>query len=108
MLELKRKVLAQQQYCKAELEQDLLKLIALCASPRSTYFFQASYGQTRSAKALIKTLLDPEFQFNQQFVGIIFAETEVKTKKITEAELIKRFKNLQIEHQWPMVAPEMS
>jgi hypothetical protein len=108
LIELKKNVQSTCIYTKTELKRDFLKLIEISSSPRANYFFQAAYGQTRSAKALIKSLLDPAFKLRKPFLELLFEPEFKDLNHLSETELIERLNQLQAQYQWPRLAPELN
>ena len=50
----------QSNFTEGQIKHMVMQLTRVAASYRETWFFQAAYGQTRSAQVLIKAIKDPE------------------------------------------------
>ena len=72
-----------------------MELTRITASYRETWLFQAAYGQTRSAKALIAAIKDPTLNSVLPLASIIFAEPTTNFMKVSDEQILKRLKNLQ-------------
>lgn len=81
------------------------ELVRITATPRKTWFFQAEYGQTRSAKILIQTVLDPVFNQTFPIAKILFPDLK-NLKELTEKQILDKIKALKIEHRWDDVVSE--
>jgi|LauGreDrversion4_2_1035121.scaffolds.fasta_scaffold06592_2 hypothetical protein len=89
-----------------EVEYFLLELLHLTSSPRSTYFFQAAYGETRSANILIDHILQSEFNQKCPIAQILFNNPNIKTEHLSKAIVVQKIVNLKKAYQWEDVAKE--
>lgn len=68
---------------------DMVKhLVSITARYRETYFFQASYGETRSAKALLAAVRDPVINETLGLSKLILGDKDAKIKDIKDDVLI--------------------
>ena len=89
-----------------QIKQYFLDIIKLTASPRRSYFFQAAYGQTRSAKVLIQTILDEKFNNDLPIASILFNNPNIRLKTLTEAQVLQKINELQTQNHWDNLAPD--
>ena len=80
-------------FTKEQISHVVMELVRLTASERPSWFFQASYGQTRSAKALIAAIKDPTINRVLSLASIIFEQPKVDLAKIDDGLIISRFKS---------------
>ena len=76
------------------IERVLLLLMRITASYRETMFFQASYGETRSAKVLINAMRNPNFNRLLPFKKIFFDDPNLDLSAISTVQIQQRFKTL--------------
>ncbi len=72
----------------------IIELTRVTASERKTWFFQAGYGHTRSAKALMAAIKDPKVNKSLPLAAIILGEPDVKLSKVNDAHILQRFERL--------------
>jgi hypothetical protein len=76
-----------------------LELVRITATPRKTWFFQAEYGKTRSAKILIDAVLDPVFNQAFPIAKILFPESaDIHT--LMEDIVLEKIRQLKTERKW--------
>lgn len=69
-------------------------LISVTARYRETYFFQASYGETRSAKALIAAVRDPVVNKALGLSEVLFGDASADVKGMKDDVLVARLVKL--------------
>jgi ribosomal protein S13 len=75
------------------------ELVRITLSYRSTWLFQAAYGETRSAKALISAIRDPQLNAILPLASLIFDSNDNLTLE-TDTQIIARFRNLREKNNW--------
>lgn len=78
----------------AQLKHVVMELTRVTASYRETWFFQAAYGQTRSAKALMTAIKDPVLNAELPLASIIFEQSEINVQLVTDAQIQQRLMRL--------------
>lgn len=105
MINLQLKLQQQPELNPEQVKTYFLELIKLTASPRSTYFFQASYGQTRSAKILIQAILDPKINSDIPLAALLFSNPQINLRSLNETQVLKKIEELQRVNVWMPLAP---
>ena len=100
ILDLRSSVRRKVNFREADIKQVVMELLHVTASYRETWFFQAAYGQTRSAKALINAIKDPDINGVLPLASIIFERADVDFMQISDAEILQRLKGLRDTNQW--------
>lgn len=77
----------------------VLELVKITASYRSLGFFHADYAQTRSAKALIRDILDPEMNARLNLIQCIFG-MNLNPQQVTVKQVVHRLSELRASNQW--------
>lgn len=91
---------------KSNLTDELVKhvvmeLTRVSTTYRETWFFQAEYGQTRSAQALVSAIKDPNLNKVLPLAVMIFQEKEINIKALTDGDILRQFRNLRkTNKQW--------
>ena len=79
----------------------VMELTRVTASYRETWFFQAAYGQTSSAKVLIAAIKDPTLNAVLPLAAIIFGQSDINIKQVSDASVLRRLNNLRdSNHRW--------
>lgn len=79
----------------------ILSLTRISASYRPTWFFQAGYGETRSAKALIGALKNSELNAELPLMDILFGEnSHFDYLQVSEADLLAQMKRIAQSQRW--------
>ena len=94
------KIDRQSDFSEAQFNRAIKELVCVTASYRETYFFQAAYGQTRSAKILIKAIRDPALQAILPLGSIIFNTTDIDYSTQSDAQIIHALENLRSGERW--------
>jgi hypothetical protein len=63
-------------------------LISITARYRETYFFQASYGEKRSAKALIAAVRDPEINKARGLSALVLHDSKADVAKLRDEVIV--------------------
>lgn len=87
-------------FTDAQVKYVILELTRLTASYRESWFFQAPYGQTRSAQALIAAIKDVEMNNILQLASIIFDDKRISFSSLRDEDIVKRLNALRESHQW--------
>ena len=87
-------------FTEETIKQVILELTHVVASYRKTWFFQASYGQTRSAKILIKAIKDPLINDVLPLASIIFVKPDVNVRKLRGDEILDHLRILRESNRW--------
>jgi len=94
-------------FTDAQIKEVILELIHVSASYRQTSFFQAEYGQSRSAQYLIAAVKDPDIKRNLPLAELIF-NREVAVMQLTDTDVISGLNTLREENDWEESASEIS
>jgi hypothetical protein len=89
----------QPNFTPQQIRRIVLELARVTACYRPSVFFQASYGQTRSAKAFIAAIKDPKINSVLPLADIIF-EHQLKGAPVDDNQIIRRLKSLRAVNQW--------
>ncbi|MCX7117168.1 MAG: hypothetical protein NTW94_04545 [Legionellales bacterium] len=88
-------------FTETQICEVLMELIRVTASSRGTWFFQAAYGQTRSAKALMTAVKDRELNEMLPVARILFDDPQVNVMQLTEEKIHRRIMMLHdANRQW--------
>ena len=90
-----------------QIKHAVMELVRLVASYRETNFFQAAYGQTRSAKVLIAAIKDPSINNTLPLASIIFEKPDLHFHVLTDAEILKRLSELRLSNRWQVSANQI-
>jgi hypothetical protein len=82
-----------------QLSRIIKEVARITLSYRPTYFFQAAYGETRSAKILIANLKDPKFNALLPISTFLFG-TETDLSNENDATIVQRLRNQKIQNHW--------
>ncbi len=86
----------------------VMELTRVAASSRETWFFQAGYGQSRSARALITAMKDPSINKVLPLASIIFEQDDINMAQVTEAQIYERLACLRYSNRrWQEPASKM-
>ena len=105
--ELKEKIRSTPNFTESQIKHLVMELVRITASYRQTWFFQAAYGQTRSAKALIAAIKDPELNSRLPLASIIFNNPDPLVSRNSEQLILQRLKRLRDEKSWQHEANSM-
>ncbi len=94
-------------FTERQIKKVVLELTRVVASYRQTWFFQAAYGQTRSAKILIGAIKDPTINGVLPLASIIFNKAKGFIP-MTESEILERLKNLRQEERWSEASEQIT
>ncbi|MFA6301918.1 MAG: hypothetical protein WC627_02155 [Legionella sp.] len=83
-----------------QLKVVLFELCKITSAYRGSFFFQATYGQTRSAKALIAAIKNPELNKILPLAAIIFDHKIADSNQLTDAKIHARLSKIRIENSW--------
>jgi hypothetical protein len=90
-----------------EVKHAVMELTRVAATQRETWFFQAAYGQTRSAKVLIAAIKDPSLNGVLPLASIIFGKSTT-IQQLDEALILQRLTSLREGNQrWQVPSDEM-
>lgn len=87
-----------------EVIYDLCRVVA--CPLKTNAFFKAGYGSTRSAKVLIKAVLDLEFNQRFPLASIIFNNDTIDIRVLTTQAVIAQLNLLRTNNQWEKCASE--
>lgn len=90
----------QPHFTEAQIKHLVMDLTRVTASYRETWIFQASYGQTRSARALISAMRDPSLNSILPLASILFEGSGMQFKQVSDAQILQRLKSLRGGHHW--------
>jgi hypothetical protein len=76
----------------------VMELTRVTASERETWFFQAEYGKTRSAKALMMAIKDSTINQALPLAVMILGQPVSDIAAVSEGQIIRRFKQLRASH----------
>lgn len=83
-----------------EFEEIIKELVRLSASYRETYFFQATYGQSRSAKIMINAIKDPQLNSIFPLASIIFDKPDINYANQTDEQIVIALESLRRKYEW--------
>jgi hypothetical protein len=87
-------------FTQEQIQTLVLELTKITASYRSTVFFQAAYGQTRSAKALIQALKSPVLSQSLGLGKILFENEAVDVSRQSPKQILGQIEKLREKNQW--------
>ena len=102
------KIDSQPDFSEMQFNRAVKELVCITASYRETYFYQAAYGQTRSAKILIKAIQDPALEGIVPLGAIIFNTTDIDYTTQSDAEIIRALENLRTGQRWQQSASRLN
>lgn len=88
-------------YTDAEFNKAIMELVHIVACYRETWFFQAAYAQTRSAKILMEAMKDPCINAMFPLAAVIFDDPRINHLELSNDQILKRLKSLREIKQWP-------
>lgn len=91
----------------AKMKHLVMELVRVTASYRETFFCQASYAHTRSAKALIAALKDPEINNVLPLASIIFNTADTRALLRSDTIISQRLSRLREENRWERESSSM-
>ena len=105
--ELKERIRNTPNFTEPQIKHLVMELVRITASYRQTWFFQAAYGQTRSAKALIAAIKDPELNSRLPLASIIFNNPDPRVSRSSDQLILQRLMRLRDEKCWQHEANSM-
>ena len=87
-------------FSEGQIKHIIMELTRVTASYRETWLFQASYGQTRSARALIAAIKDPSLNNILPLASIIFEQEDINIMQVSDAHILERLKSLREGNLW--------
>ena len=87
-----------------EIRDIIMNLTRLTASYRQTWFFQASYGETRSSRALCEAIKNPCINESLPLAAIIFDQPHINCMTLKDEDILKRIKHLQEGNHWQLAS----
>lgn len=94
-------------FTQRQFNQAIKELVRVSASYRETYFFQATYGQSRSAKIIIKAIKDPHLTTILPLGSILFGTEGVNYTEQSDDQIVKALDALRNQHHWQASAGRM-
>ncbi len=91
---------------KEMMKETVMKLVKITLSYRPTYFFQAIYGETASAKALVAAIKNPNINKQIPLAELLLGEN-IDPSKETNEEIIQRLRSLQVKNKWEKSCSEI-
>jgi hypothetical protein len=107
LIKMKQHIQKESSLSQEDIKGFLMDILNITATPRSNYFFQADYGQTRSAKAFIQAVLNERLNQELPIAAIIFNESDINIKTLNESKVVQRIKKLKEEHHWCNLAHQL-
>jgi hypothetical protein len=90
-----------------QIKHVIMELIRVTASYRETWLFQAAYGQTRSARALIAAIKDPSLNTILPFSSLIFEQANLDMGDFSDAHILKRLKGMREGNHWQEASSQL-
>lgn len=90
---------SKQQLTRNHLKQIIHDLARVTLSYRPSYFFQASYGETRSAKTLIAAIKNPNLNTLLPISELLLGD-EIDPSKESNEEVIQRLRGMKVSYNW--------
>jgi hypothetical protein len=87
-------------FTEGQIKHVVMELTRITASYRETWLFQAAYGQTRSARALIAAIKDPNLNSVLPLASIIFEQPNINIMQVKDAQILEQLKNLREGNRW--------
>lgn len=86
----------------------IMELVRETASYRPSWFAQAAYGQTCSAKVLIAAIKDPLWNQKLPLAATIFNRPHINClMDITEEDVLQQLRTLRLDNQWEESSNQM-
>lgn len=95
-------------FTSRHVEQALLDLTRIVASYRETWFFQAAYAKTRSAKILIAAIKDKALNELLPIAEILFNDSTILESQVDDTEIEVKLNQLRRHKKWPYAVEEMT
>ncbi|GGI86262.1 hypothetical protein [Legionella impletisoli] len=89
----------QPNFTEEQLKHVILELVRVTASYRPTWFFQAAYGQTRSAQTLIAAIKNPEINRQLPLASLLFGK-DINIATLSNEKIILQLKGLREQNHW--------
>lgn len=89
-----------------QLEHTIHQLARITLSYRPSYFFQAAYAETASAKALVAAIKDPKLNTLIPIASLLLGD-QVKAFDESESIIAQRLKNLRIQNNWELSSDDI-
>ena len=87
-------------FSQANIKDVIIELTHIVASYRKTSLFQAGYGQTRSAKILIKAIKDSVVNNALPLADIVFMKQGVNVRLLRDDDILQHIKDLRDAKGW--------
>jgi hypothetical protein len=107
LIKMKLQIEKQTQLSDEDLGEWILELINITSAPRANFLFQAAYGQTRSAKVLIKAILNPRLNQDLPLAAIIFKNPCIDISTLNETKVLQQIHLLKQENSWSNMAEQL-
>ncbi len=98
--DLMNKIDQQTDFTEAQFKLAVKELVRVAASYSETSFFQAAYGQTRSANILIRAIKDPKLHATLPLGSLIFGTTDVNYAEQRDDQIIQALVALRNDERW--------
>jgi len=93
---------------ETEVKDYLRILVRLVSSYRQTYFFQAKYGETRSAQALIAAIKNRDINTVLPFSAVIGHDKPCDFTLLSDAQLITKLQETRDKNDWEDTVDDIS
>lgn len=109
LINMKQEIAKQRLCSKEQLKKWIFELLHITSAPRSNYFnfFQASYGQTRSAQVLIQAILNEKINLQLPLAAILFDAENIEIKDLNAKKVLQRIHQLKKENDWCLLAEQL-
>jgi hypothetical protein len=95
----------QPNFTSKQIKHVIMELTRITAGYRPSWFFQAAYGQTRSAKALIAAIKDPTINMVLPLAATIFDQSI--SAQLSDTRIAQQFRNLSMKNHWDASSEKM-
>jgi hypothetical protein len=95
-------------FTEKQIKHILMELTRITASYRENWLFQAGYGQTRSARALIAAIKDPTLNSILPLASIIFEDANLNVMLLSDNQIIQQLRKLREGKKWQESSTKMS
>ncbi len=93
-------------FTQVQIKHVIMELTHVTASYRETWFFQAGYGQTRSAQALISAIKDPNVNGVLPLASIMFGR-DINFNQLSDAEILQQLRSMRDGNHWEESASQI-
>jgi hypothetical protein len=91
---------AKNSHTQNDMEKIIKELARITLSYRPTYFFQAAYGETRSAKVLIAAIKDEKLNELINVTEVLLGRDLDDPRKETDEEIVQRLRGIRAANNW--------